>query len=352
MKYLQNMCDLASSLDSMRYVSSSVQSFASNPIFDLSDSFCESLKDNRVESGSKASTMKLHFLRYFVVLAQELHFGRAASKLAITQPPLSSAIKSLEEELGVLLVIRDSKHVELTQAGQAFLEEARQILEQVARASNVAKIVAKGMRGRLEIGVTASMIYREVPTIVRQFNEEMPGVDVVLREMSSAEQINELLRGQLHAGFVNALTVPPQLASLPLSNDEFVLCLPEDHPAARRKSVDLKQLAHERFVMFSRDVAPANHDNVIAIFSRAGIHPQLAHATRQWLTIVAMVANGLGISIVPRTLARSRVSGVQFVSIAGDKALTPAMLAWNRAYYPSTLRSFIECAERVMVQKS
>ena len=295
--------------------------------------------------------MKLHFFRYFVVLAEELHFGRAASKLAITQPPLSSAIKSLEEELDVQLLIRDSKHVELTQAGEAFLEEARQILEQVARPSNVAKIVARGMRGRLEIGLTGSLVYREVPGIVRQFNAEMPDVDVVLREMSSADQVNQLLRGQIHAGFVNASAVPPQLASLPMGEDEFLICLPEDHPQAQFDSVELKQLAHERFVMFSRDVAPTNYDTVIAIFSRAGIHPKIAHATRQWLTIVAMVANGLGVSLVPRTLARSRVHGVKFMRIAGEQVLAPAMLVWNPAYYLPTIRSFIECSERILTRK-
>ncbi|MCD2513348.1 LysR substrate-binding domain-containing protein [Comamonas endophytica] len=292
--------------------------------------------------------MKLHFLRYFVVLAEELHFGRAASKLAITQPPLSSAIKSLEEELEVQLLIRDSKHVELTQAGEAFLEEARQILEQVARASSVAKIVARGMRGRLEIGMTGSQVYREVPEIVRQFNAQMPDVDVVLNEMSSADQINQLLRGQIHAGFVNASTVPPQLACLPMHEDEFVICLPQGHPRARSSSVELKQLEHERFVMFSRDVAPANYDNVIAIFSRAGIHPQIAHAARQWLTIIAMVANGLGVSVVPSTLARSRVHGVRFVKIKGEQVLAPAMLVWNPAYCPPTLRSFIGCSQGVL----
>lgn len=292
--------------------------------------------------------MKLHFLRYFVVLAEELHFGRAASKLAITQPPLSSAIKSLEEELEVQLLIRDSKHVELTQAGMAFLDEARQILERVAQASNIAKVVAKGMHGRLEIGVTGSLIYREVPTIVQRFNLEMPGVDVQLREMSSADQLNELLRGQIHAGFVNASTVPPQLACTAMREDEFVLCLPENHPKARRTKIDLKQLANERFVMFSRDVAPANHDNVIAIFSRAGIQPQTVHAARQWLTIVAMVANGLGVSLVPKSLTRSRVQGVKFIQISGERVLAPALLVWNPAYLLPNLSRFIECSQRVM----
>jgi DNA-binding transcriptional LysR family regulator len=173
----------------------------------------------------------------------------------------------------------------------------------------------------------------------------------VLREMSSADQLNELLRGQIHAGFVNASTAPLQLACLPMGKDEFVLCLPEDHPQAQGDTVDLTRLADERFVMFSRDVAPANHDNVIAIFSRAGIHPKIAHAARQWLTIVAMVANGLGVSLVPRTLARSRVQGVKFMRISGEQVLAPAMLVWNPAYYLPTLRSFIECAEHTLTRK-
>ena len=295
--------------------------------------------------------MKLHFLKYFVVLAEELHFGRAASKLAITQPPLSSAIKSLEAELEVQLLIRDSKHVELTQAGEAFRAEALQILEHVSRASNVAKIVARGMRGRLEIGVTGSLVYREVPVIVKQFNAEMPDVDVVLREMSSAEQLAELLRGQIHAGFINTSTVPPRLAAISMGTDEFVLCLPENHPKAKGHTINLLQLADEQFVMFSRDVAPANHDNVIAIFSRAGMHPKIVHAARQWLTIVAMVANGLGISLVPRTLARSRVEGVKFMKISGEKVLAPAMLVWNPAHCLPMLHSFIECSQRIFDRK-
>jgi DNA-binding transcriptional LysR family regulator len=295
--------------------------------------------------------MKLQVLRYFVVLAEELHFGRAAAKLSITQPPLSNAIKALEEELEVQLLVRDSKHVELTQAGVAFLEEARQILERVGRASQIAKVVATGMRGRLHIGTTGSAIYREAPVIVRRFSAQAPEVDVQLREMSSADQIAELLRGQLHAGFVNGETAPPRLMSLPLARDEFVLCLPADHPLAARRRVDLRKLASERFVMFSRDVAPANHDSVIAIFSRAGIHPQTVHAARQWLTVVAMVANGLGISLVPRSLSRSKVEGVKFVAFAGQAVPAPAMLVWNPEFFPPTLGSFIECARQTLLSR-
>jgi len=295
--------------------------------------------------------MKLHSLRYFTVLAEELHFGRAAQRLAITQPPLSSAIKALEEELGVQLLSRSSKHVELTPAGAAFLDEARQILDRVARASSVAKAVAKGIRGRLEIGITGSLVYREVPAIVQDFSAAAPGIELVLRELATAEQLDALLHGQLHAGFLNASAVPPQLESLALEDDEFVLCLPDGHPRAAQAEVDLRELADERFVMFSREVSPANYDNVIAIFSRAGIHPRTAHAARQWLTIVAMVAHGLGISLVPSSIARSRVAGVRFVRFSGAPVRSPAMLVWNPANLSPALASFLHSASATRLKR-
>ncbi|MDM0016649.1 LysR family transcriptional regulator [Variovorax saccharolyticus] len=288
--------------------------------------------------------MKLNSLRYFAVLAEELHFGRAADRLAITQPPLSLAIKALEEELGVRLLLRSSKHVELTPAGSAFLEEARQILDRVARASSIALAVASGSRGRLDVGMAGSLVYRGVPAIVQRFDTDAHGIELILHEMSTAEQLQGLLHGQLDAGFLNAFVVPPQLRSLPLVDDEFVLCLPAAHRYAGAKAVDLGDLCEERFVMFSREVSPANYDNVIAIFSRAGVHPKTVHAARQWLTIVAMVAEGLGVSLVPRSLARSRVDNVRFVPFTGASAITPALLVWNPARTSPALEKFIASA--------
>lgn len=289
--------------------------------------------------------MKLHFLRYFVVLAEELHFGRAAQKLAITQPPLSTAIQSLEEELGVKLFVRDSKRVELTAAGLAFLDEARHVLERVDRASSVAQMAAQGIHGRIEVGVTGSLLYREVPAMVQAFQRHMPGVSVVLREMSTAEQVDELIRGRLDIGFVNAATVPPQLQSLPLKSDSFVLCLPTQHPKAHRSSVQLKDFAQEQFVMFSREVAPAHHDNVIAIFSRAGIHPKTVHAARQWLTVIAMVSKGMGVSIVPKSLTNTHMHGVKFVALQGERMSSPASLVWHPEQACAAALRFVATAQ-------
>ncbi len=144
--------------------------------------------------------MKLYYLRYFVVLAEELHFGRAADRLAITQPPLSGAIKALEQKLGVRLFDRSSKHVILTGAGVAFLAEVQQVLQRIERAEAVAQAVAGGVKGVLEVGVTGSLFYREVPEIMRNFRTSFPEIETTLLEMASGEQLNALLHGKIQGG--------------------------------------------------------------------------------------------------------------------------------------------------------
>lgn len=292
--------------------------------------------------------MKLHYLNYFCVLAEELHFHRAADRLAISQPPLSAAIKSLEEELGVQLLRRNSKRVELTPAGSAFLVEAREILERMSRAGDVVRAVDQGMHGRLDIGLSGSLLYREVPKIIARFRSDMPAIDVVLHELTTAEQIDSLMHGKLDAGFVHGSNGPQQLRSLALKNDNFVLCLPEQHPMAGRAMVDLRDLAEERFVMFSREAAPANHDNVVAMFSAAGIHPRTVHVARAWMTIIAIVSQLNGVALVPKSLERAGIDGIRFVPLSGVSSAATAMLAWNPDFTSKELTKFLECAARIV----
>lgn len=293
--------------------------------------------------------MKLHQFRYFAVLAKELHYGRAAERLAITQPPLSAAIKALEEELDVRLLVRDSKHVRLTSAGVAFLAEVEQILERVARASETARAVAGGLRGRIDVAISSgSLFYRELPQILERFRAATPGVEVSLREMAGAEQSNAILQGLVHAGFANASNVPPRLACLRLADDVFTICLPAAHPLADAPALTMAQLVDEAFVMFARDVAPANYDNVVAVFDRAGLHPRTVHATRTWQTIVAMVANGLGVALVPSTLAKAGMEGVYFVPLDDPDALSPALLAWDPTNQSIALQEFVACSRAIV----
>jgi DNA-binding transcriptional LysR family regulator len=273
--------------------------------------------------------MELRHLRYFIALAEELHFGRAALRLAITQPPLSFSIQALEKELDVRLFERDNKRVSLTAAGKAYLAEARGILDRLDHANDTARSVAAGKLGRLDIGFTGSMVYRDVPQIVSRFFEAHPGIDISLRELSSVEQIEGLRHGQLHAGFVNTMSVPEGLDGQVLPEDPLVCCLPADHRHAGKKKLDLKDLASESFIMFVRDISPTNYDNVIAICRQAGFEPQTRYAARQWLTIVALVAKGLGVALVPASTMRAGIADARFVPIRSTQALSTAYLLWN-----------------------
>ncbi|HSW17541.1 MAG TPA: LysR family transcriptional regulator [Ramlibacter sp.] len=292
--------------------------------------------------------MKLHLLKYFCVLAEELHFGRAADRLAITQSPLSLGIKALEEELGVRLLLRNSKMVQLTPAGAAFLIEARQVLERLSRVKGVVQAVDSGMVGRLEIGMSPSLVYREVRQIVERFKAEMPGVEIVLHEMVINEQFENLTRGQIHAGFANGSVTPPPFKSIPLAPDRYVLCLPADHAKAGEAAIDLRDMVDEQFIMFSRDIGPANHDHMITTFTRAGIHPRTVHKTRTWHTITAMVSEGFGVALVPGSMAKSRMAGVRFIPFSGPSLVASAMLMWNPAQTAPGLASFVESAVRTV----
>lgn len=295
--------------------------------------------------------MELRHLRYFVALAEELHFGRAALRLAITQPPLSFAIQSLEKELGIRLFERDNKRVTLTPAGTAYYIEAEAILDRIKLANDTARSVASGNLGRLDIGFTGSMVYRHVPRIVSCFIEKHPGIEVTLREQSSMEQIEGLLHGQLHAGFINTPHVPEGLAGQPLPDDPFVCCLPDTHRLAKKKDIELKELVGSPFIMFAREVSPANYDNVISICRHAGFEPQTRFAARQWLTIAALVASGLGVSIVPQSLMRSAIAGARFVPILDTHAVSSAHLVWHPESKTPTLRYFLDEATAKLTEQ-
>ncbi|GAB2456889.1 LysR substrate-binding domain-containing protein [Comamonas humi] len=288
--------------------------------------------------------MKTHLLRYFVVLAEELHYGRAAAKLSITQPPLSVAIKALEDELGVRLFERNAKQVQLTEAGAAFLVEARRVLGQLQHAADVARQVAEGRQGQLAIGVAASMIYRDVPRVLQAFARQRPDIEITLHEMSTAEQQQAVARGQLQGGFVNIVTPAPGLDSCPIAPEPLVCCLPEAHPLAGEAEIDLRALAHERFVMFVREVSPAHYDDVIACLHSAGIHPRIHHAVRQWFSVIALVAMGQGVALVPACMQRAGMAGVRWLPLqrdGGRPALTAGAFVWRAPAASASLQALI-----------
>lgn len=292
------------------------------------------------------TTMKTHLLRYFVALAEERHFGRAAQRLSITQPPLSVALKTLEQDFGVVLMERDAKQVTLTPAGEAFLHEARKVLTQMQRAAEVVRGVAQGAEGRLNIGITGTMIYRHVPEYCRSFQATRPLVQVCLHETSTHDQLQAIAGGQLDAGFLNISHAPELLETVLIGEEPLVCCMPTGHPLAGQRSIDLQLLREETFVMFARDVAPANYDNVISCLHQAGIHPNTTHAARQWLTVAALVSAGQGVALVPRCVERAGIAGVQYAPLQGVVVTTPAYLAWRRDHTSPLLKAFVHSVQQ------
>jgi len=240
--------------------------------------------------------MELKQLRYFMAVAEELHFGRAAKRLCISQPALSFDIKKFEDQLGIQLLSRTNKLVSLTNAGQVLLSEARKLLQQAAQAERLAIRSAHGLAGRLRIGFVNSMLYRGLPQAVERFETDYPSVEIVLTEMNTSEQV------QVDVGCAHWGHFPPDIVTAPIITEPFLCCLPSDHPLASRKVIDLRALSQDAFILFPRAVSPHYHDLIIALCVDAGFSPQIRHEVRLWQTVVTMVEFRMGVALVPQTL--------------------------------------------------
>jgi DNA-binding transcriptional LysR family regulator len=252
--------------------------------------------------------MELRHFRYVVALAETLHFGQAAQRLGISQPPLSQQIRQLEEELGAALFHRTKRQVQLTEAGKAFVAEARLVLAQADHAARIAARVSQGDLGRLVIAVAGPADAPIFIDILRRFARRHPTVHVTLRNMGTTQQVQALREGRIHAGFL----VPPiddaALAVENLVRQPAVVALPRKHPLATRSQVPLRALANEPHVMFARDLAPRYYDAIVSACAREGFTLNVAHEVDNLNTACAIVAAGLGVCFVPASLqdARSR----------------------------------------------
>ena len=265
--------------------------------------------------------MEFRHLRYFLVLAEELHFGRAARRLSISQPPLSLNIQQLEASVGARLFTRNSKQVALTAAGLAFVPAARALIEQAAQAASHARDVGQGMAGRLTIGFAGTLLYSGLPRILERFQAEHPLLRVMLKELSSREQLIELAHDRLDVGFVHTTRVPPDLSQILVSSQAFIGCLPAGHALARQPSLPLASLQGEPFAVVSRSVSPDYHERILAICNEAGFDPEIRYELQHWLSVVSLVSQGMGVALVPAALSQSAMPGAAFVPL--DTATTP-----------------------------
>jgi DNA-binding transcriptional LysR family regulator len=254
--------------------------------------------------------VELRHLRYFVAVAEELHFGRAAQRLHIAQPPLSQQIRRLEQGLGVRLFHRTKRRVEMTDAGRAFLVEARLTLAQAEHATGVASRAARGEVGQLIIGYMASAELNVFPRLLPDFRKRHPEVELVFQLLGASEQFQMLRDGQIHAGFLRLPASDRALTVKPIFREPLVVVLPERHPLARRRSLTLPALRGERFLLFPRRFAPEYYDALMAIFRQAGVEPKVVHDTNRLHTTLSLVATGRGVSLTPKCVGRLARPGV------------------------------------------
>jgi DNA-binding transcriptional LysR family regulator len=256
--------------------------------------------------------MELRHLRYFLAVAEELHFGRAAARLHMAQPPLSQQIRQLERELGFDLFARSTRRVRLTDAGRAFRDEARAALDRLADATAAAQRVARGDAGALAVGFVASATYAVLPRLYRLFHERHPGVRLTLSELSTAEQVVALRAGDIQVGLARAPVGDDALLAEPIADEPLVVALPARHALARRDEIPLHDLAGQPFVLFPRQPRPGWIDVVRGACEAAGFRPAVAQEALELSTAVTLVAAGIGVSLVPASARALRLEGLVY----------------------------------------
>lgn len=290
--------------------------------------------------------MELRHLHYFITVAEELHFSRAAERLHISQPPLSQQIQNLEDEFGVKLFERTKRQVHLTEAGKVFLEHCYLVLAQLEQAVAVTQQIGRGEVGRLVISFVGTAMYTLLPKIFRVFREQFPAVELRLHELTTAQQIQALYDKQIDVGIVRSAISEPGLSVECFLPESLVLALPETHPLSAQAQVSLSLLANESFVLFPAKLGPLFYEQIIRSCQQAGFYPKVAQEAVQMQTIVGLVAAGLGIAIVPASLQNFHRSGVMYRPLKEEIPNTGLYLTWRQHDSSPVVRAFLDLARR------
>jgi DNA-binding transcriptional LysR family regulator len=289
--------------------------------------------------------MELRQLRYFVAVAEELHFRRAAARLHISQPPLSQQIRQLETEIGCTLLARTRRRVELTPAGEAFLHDARVVLGDLEGAVATAQRIGSGQTGRLRVNFVGSALLSIVPGAVQRFRTARPNVEIQIRERPTVEQVRAVIAGTVDVGLVR----PPfderdELRAEVVLRERTVAALPTGHRLTELRRIPLRRLASEPLVLFPRSQAPGFHDLLISSLAATGTTPRVVQYAPEMTTIVGLVAAGMGFSLVPASVSRLGLDGVSYRPVSG--APHSELIAITRADDNSPLvRTFVERAK-------
>jgi DNA-binding transcriptional LysR family regulator len=287
--------------------------------------------------------MELRQLRYFVAVAEELHFRRAAERLHMSQPPLSHQIRLLEEELGCELLTRTRRRVEMTPAGEAFLRDARDVLADLDRAARNARRIHEGQTGLLRVSFAGSALLSLVPRVVQRLGATHPAIDIELRERSTSDQVRALASGATDLGLAPLPVGDPDVDVEVLVRERTVAALPAAHPLARAPHLTLRLLAEYPFVLFPRDQAPGYHDLLMTAVTSAGTPPRVIQRPAETQTIIGLVAAGVGVSLVPASVQQLALDGVVYRPVADAPDTELAALS-RRGERTGLIAAFLEAA--------
>jgi DNA-binding transcriptional LysR family regulator len=288
--------------------------------------------------------IELRHLRYFLAVAEELHFGRAAARLHIAQPGLSQQIQALEHELGAMLLDRTRRRVELTPAGQLLYDEGRRLTAQLERLFALVGRTARGQVGRLAIGVVESATYVELPRLLRAYKSAYPDTELVVKEMSSPAQVDALRRGTIDVGLLRTPIESEGLTSRTIRAESLSVLLPRGHRLAKRRMVTLSAIAGEPLIVHPRGRRPNWSDFMLSLCRAAGFEPRVVEEADDTAIAICFVAAGLGVTLVPDTLAFSARPGVVARPVADPTPATSLVLVHPGERSPPTVEALMELA--------
>jgi DNA-binding transcriptional LysR family regulator len=297
--------------------------------------------------------LELRHLKYFVTVADELHFGRAAERLGISQPPLSQQIHALEQRLGAKLFERKGRGITLSSAGSALLPRARTILTQAERAAESVARSQRGELGELHLGLMSSGPFTVVvPRVLARFRERLPDVRLVIHEMATSHQIDALEQGLIDVGVIRPEKLPDRIKAIELFTDPLTVVMHASNPLASKEGpIGIDELANEDFIFFQRHLGIRLYDQVIALCTRAGFSPRILYEVRELPTIIGLISGGFGVAVLPGSIQRIVVQNVVYRPVADADAATAVWAIYRDDATDPMVRAFVDIA-RCLAAKS
>ncbi len=292
--------------------------------------------------------MELRHLHYFIAVAEELHFSRAAERLHIAQPPLSQQIRDLEAELGVTLFERTKRRVELTAPGQVFLEKVRQAIQHIEQAVEAAQRASRGEIGRLSIGFNSSATYSVLPTLLRKFRESCPEVELDLHELTTHQQLVRLNQHQIDAGILYLPIEGEALNVVSVLKEMMVVAMPETHPLAALSQVSIRALSRELFIIPPHRLGGGLYRQIMQFFQQTRFSPTIVQEATQLQTIISLVAGGVGVALVPASLQNLQRAGVVYRYLQEPTPEVEIAVAWRQHDGSPVLQKFIDSVREMV----